>query len=80
MTPGGFVLNTESLLLLQALEGAVDQAFADVQPCTFAPGDCLIKEGQPADRQTQPTGAPAGPGQRARRSVLFAGRSGSGHY
>ena len=43
------VLNAESLLLLQALEGAVDQAFADVEPCTFAPGECLIKEGQPAD-------------------------------
>ena len=42
-------LNAESLLLLQALEGVVDKAFADVQPCTFAPGDRLIQEGDPPD-------------------------------
>ena len=46
---GGFVLNAESLLLLQALEGAVDQAFADVETCTFGPGDCLIQEGHASD-------------------------------
>ena len=46
--PGG-ALNAESLLLLQALEGVVDQAFADVQPCTFASGDSLIREGEPPD-------------------------------
>jgi CRP-like cAMP-binding protein len=49
ITLGGFVLNAESLLLLQALEGAVDQAFADVQTCRFGPGDCLIQEGQAPD-------------------------------
>ncbi|WP_413744599.1 cyclic nucleotide-binding domain-containing protein [Synechococcus sp. MIT S9451] len=42
-------MNAESLLLLQALEGAVDQAFADVQPCTFAPGECLVQEGEAVD-------------------------------
>ena len=42
-------LNAESLLLLQALEGVVDQAFADVQPCTFAPGVALIQEGEVPD-------------------------------
>ena len=49
ITLGGFVSNAESLLLLQALEGAVDQAFADVQTYTFGPGDCLIQEGQAPD-------------------------------
>ena len=34
------------MLLLQALEGAINQAFADVEPCKFAAGDCLIQEGQ----------------------------------
>ncbi len=42
-------MNAESLLLLQALEGAVDQAFADVQTCTFGSGDCLFQEGQAPD-------------------------------
>ncbi|AII44728.1 hypothetical protein KR100_15390 [Synechococcus sp. KORDI-100] len=42
-------MKAESLLLLQALEGAVDKAFADVEPCTFASGDCLIQEGQVSD-------------------------------
>ncbi len=42
-------MNAESLLLLQALEGVVDQAFADVQPCTFAPGVALIQEGEVPD-------------------------------
>ena len=42
-------MKAESLLLLQALEDAVDQAFADVQPCSFLPGDCLIQEGAAAD-------------------------------
>ena len=42
-------MKAESLLLLQALEGSVDKAFADVEPCTFAPGDCLIQEGQVSD-------------------------------
>ena len=37
------------MLLLQALEGVVDQAFADVQPCTFAPGVTLIQEGEVPD-------------------------------
>ena len=42
-------MNAESLLLLQALEDVVDQAFADVQPCSFAAGDCLIQEGGPVE-------------------------------
>ena len=42
-------MNAESLLLLQALEGVVDEAFADVQPCTFAPGVSLIQEGETPD-------------------------------
>jgi len=42
-------LKAESLLLLQALEGAIDQAFADVEPCSFASGDCLIQEGQSSE-------------------------------
>lgn len=42
-------MNAESLLLLQALEGAVDEAFADVQPCSFAPGDFLVTEGESAN-------------------------------
>ena len=42
-------MNAESLLLLQALEGAVDQTFADVEPCSFAPGSCLVQEGKPVD-------------------------------
>ena len=37
------------MLLLQALEGAIDQAFADVEPCSFASGDCLIQEGQSSE-------------------------------
>ena len=42
-------MKAESLLLLQALEGVIDQAFADVEPCTVASGDCLIQEGQISD-------------------------------
>ena len=42
-------MNVESLLLLQALEGFVDQAFADVQLCTFAPGVSLVQEGEAPD-------------------------------
>ena len=42
-------MNAESLLLLQALEGVVDQAFAKVQPCRFPSGDTLIREGDPPD-------------------------------
>ncbi|AII48196.1 hypothetical protein KR52_03365 [Synechococcus sp. KORDI-52] len=42
-------MNAESLLLLQALDGAVDQAFADVEPCSFAPGSCLVREGESVD-------------------------------
>lgn len=42
-------MNAESLLLLQALEGVVDQAFADVEPCSFAPGACLVQEGESVD-------------------------------
>ena len=42
-------MNAESLLLLQALEGAIDQAFADVEPCNFAAGDCLIQEDQASE-------------------------------
>ena len=38
-----------SLLLLQALENVVDQAFADVQTCSFALGDRLIQEGGPVE-------------------------------
>ena len=42
-------MSAESLLLLEALEGAVDQAFADVQTCSFAPGASLVTEGQSAN-------------------------------
>ena len=42
-------MKAESLLLLQALEGFIDQAFADVEPWTVASGDCLIQEGQISD-------------------------------
>ena len=42
-------MKAESLLLLQALEGVIDQAFADVEPFTVASGDCLIQEGQISD-------------------------------
>ena len=42
-------MKAESLLLLQALEGAIDQAFADVEPCNFAAGDCLIQEDQASE-------------------------------
>ena len=42
-------MNVESLLLLQALEGAIDQAFADVEPVNFAAGDCLIQEDQASE-------------------------------
>ena len=37
------------MLLLQGFEGVVDQAFADVQPCTFAPGVSLIQESEAPD-------------------------------
>ena len=42
-------MKAESLLLLQALEGAIDQAFADVEPCNFAAGECLIQEDQASE-------------------------------